>query len=145
MNKKPKFRLFVVAFSFIMFIIEAYQTNKRKGFKMKKLIIALTVVLNVLTVACTSEKEARPEASADYATRYNETMKSIIASDSKYAEAMTSERVIQNNIKVFNELKNTLQASGCYNEKIEKAYFDKASVEEGWTPAEFAAMCMIAN
>lgn len=112
---------------------------------MKKLIVALTVVLNVLTVACTSEKSAAPEASADYATRYNETMKNIIASDSKHAEAMTSEQVMQNNVKVFNELKNTLQASGCYNEKIEKAYFDKTSIEEGYKPAEFAAMCMIAN
>lgn len=112
---------------------------------MKKLIIALTVVLNVLTVACTSEKAAAPKASADYATQYNETMKNIIASDSKHAEATTNEQVIQNNTKVFNELKNTLQASGCYNEKIEKAYFNKASIEQGYKPAEFTAMCMIAN
>lgn len=112
---------------------------------MKKLIIALTVALNVLLVACTSEKAAAPEASADYATRYNETMKSIIANDSSYAEAMTPQQVIENNIKVFNELKSTLQASGCYNEKIEKAYFNKPSIKQGYKPAEFAAMCMIAN
>ena len=112
---------------------------------MKKLIIALTVALNVLLTACISEKAASPEASADYATLYNETMKSIIASDSRYAETMTAQQVIQNNIKVFNELKNTLQASGCYNEKIEKAYFNNASIEQGYKPAEFAAMCLIAN
>lgn len=75
-----------------MFIIDLHQTNKRKALKMKKLIIALTVALNVLLVACTSEKGASPEASADYATLYNETMKNIIASDSKHAEAMTSEQ-----------------------------------------------------
>ena len=128
-----------------MCIIDLHQTNKRKAFKMKKLIIALTVVLNVLTVACTSEKEASPEASADYATLYNETMKSIIASDSKHAEAMTNEQVIQNNVKVFNELKSTLKASGCYDAAIEKAYFNNTHIEQGYKPAEFAAMCMIAN
>ena len=112
---------------------------------MKKLIIALTVALNVLLVACTSEKGASPEASADYATLYNETMKSIIASDSRFAEDMTSSEVIENNIKVFNDLKNTLQASGCYNEKIEKAYFNAEAIKLGYKPAEFTAMCMIAK
>lgn len=38
---------------------------------------------------------------------------------------------------MFNELKSTLQASGCYNEAIEKAYFNKSSIEQGYKPAEF--------
>ena len=114
---------------------------------MKKLLIIITVLLNTLVVACTNEQTAPvAQASAiDYAVVYNETMKKIIANDSNFAANMTSEQVIQNNAEVFAELKNTLQASGCYNDKIDSAYFNAESIKLGYKPAEFTAMCMIAK
>ena len=46
---------------------------------------------------------------------------------------------------VIHELQNTLKASGCYNDKIELAYFNAESIKLGYKPAEFTAMCMIAK
>ena len=114
---------------------------------MKKLLIIITVLLNTLLIACTNDQSASvaQESKIDYAASYNETMKNIIASDSNFAANMTSEQVIQNNAEVFAGLKNTLKASGCYNDKIEKAYFNAEAIKLGYKPAEFAAMCMIAN
>lgn len=114
---------------------------------MKNLLIIIAVLLNTLLVACTND-QAVPEvqeSAIDYATVYNDTMKNIVASDSNFAANMTSEQVIKNNVQVFAELKNTLEASGCYNDKIEAVYFNVESVKLGYKPAEFAAMCMIAK
>lgn len=114
---------------------------------MKNLLIIIAVLLNTLLVACTNDQAApvAQESAIDYAAVYNDTMKKIIASDSGFAADMTSEQVVKNNVQVFAELKNTLQASGCYNDKIESAYFNTESIELGYKPAEFAAMCMIAK
>ena len=114
---------------------------------MKNLLIIIAILLNTLLVACTNE-QAAPVAQVsaiDYAAVYNDTMKNIIASDSGFASNMTSDQVAQNNAEVFAELKNTLQASGCYNDKIEAVYFNAESIKLGYKPAEFAAMCMIAK
>lgn len=114
---------------------------------MKNLLVIIAVLLNTLLVACTNDQAAPATqvSTIDYAVAYNETMKKIISSDSNFAANMTSEQVTQNNAEVFAELKNTLQASGCYNDKIESAYFNTESIELGYKPAEFAAMCMIAK
>lgn len=114
---------------------------------MKNLVIIIVVLLNALLVACSNDQAApvAQESAIDYVAAYNETMKNIIANDSNFATNMTSEQVTQNNAEVFAELQNTLKASGCYNDKIEKAYFNADSVKLGYKPAEFAAMCMIAN
>ena len=114
---------------------------------MKKLIIIIAVLLNTLLVACTNDQAApvAQESAIDYAVAYNEAMKKIIASDSGFASNMTSEQVIQNNAEVFAELQDTLEASGCYNEKIESVYFNAESIKLGYKPAEFTAMCMIAK
>lgn len=110
---------------------------------MKNLLLVAVIILNTLLVACTNDNK---EASAvNHAAVYTETMTHIIASDSGYAEAMTDVQVVQNNMKVFNELKSTLQASGCYNEQIEKAYFNDDSIKLGYKPADFNAMCLIAK
>lgn len=114
---------------------------------MKNLVIIIAVILNTLVVACTNDQAASvaQNPAIDYAVVYNETMKNIIASDSNFADNMSSDQVIQNNAEVFAELKNTLKAAGCYNDKIEKAYFNAEAIKLGYKPAEFAAMCMIAN
>ena len=114
---------------------------------MKNLLIIIAILLNTLLVACTNEQAApvAQESVIDYAVVYNETMKKIIASDSGFASNMTNEQVVKNNVQVFAELKNTLQASGCYNDKIEAVYFNAESIKLGYKPAEFAAMCMIAK
>lgn len=114
---------------------------------MKNLLIIITALLNTLLVACTNDRAASvvQETAIDYAVVYNEKMKNIIASDSGYASNMTSEQVQKNNTEVFAELKNTLKASGCYNATIESAYFNAESIKLGYKPAEFAAICMIAN
>ena len=114
---------------------------------MKNLLIIIAVLLNTLLVACTNEQAAplAQESKIDYAVVYNETMKKIIASDSGFASNMTSDQVAQNNAEVFAELQNTLQASGCYNDKIEAVYFNTESIELGYKPSEFTAMCMIAK
>ena len=114
---------------------------------MKNLLIIIVILLNTLLVACTNE-QAAPVAQVpaiDYAVVYNETMKKIIANDSGFANNMTSEQVTQNNAEVFAELQNTLKASGCYNDKIESAYFNAEAIKLGYKPAEFTAMCMIAK
>lgn len=112
---------------------------------MKNLLIIIAVLLNTLLVACTNDQAAPAvqESATDYAAVYNETMKNIIASDSGFATNMTSEQVNKNNVQVFAELQNTLKASGCYNDKIESAYFNAEAIKLGYKPAEFAAMCMI--
>lgn len=114
---------------------------------MKNLLIIIAVLLNTLLVACTNEQTApvAQVSAIDYAAVYNDTMKKIIASDSGFASNMTSDQVAQNNAEVFAELKNTLQASGCYNDKIEAVYFNSESIKLGYKPADFAAMCMIAK
>ena len=114
---------------------------------MKNLLIIIAVLLNTLLVACTNEQSAPvvQESKIDYAAVYSKTMKKIIASDSGFASNMTSDQVTQNNAEVFAELQNTLKASGCYNDKIESAYFNAESVKLGYKPADFAAMCMIAK
>ena len=114
---------------------------------MKNLLILITVILNTLLIACTNDQSAPAdrESTVDYAAVYNETMKNIIASESDHAANMTNDQVEKNNAKVFSELQNTLKASECYNDKIEKAYFNANSVRLGYKPAEFAAMCLIAN
>ena len=115
---------------------------------MKNLLIIIAVLLNALLVACTNEQTApvvHQGAAIDYAVVYNETMENIIASDSGYAANMTSDQVAQNNAEVFAELQNTLKVSGCYNDKIELAYFNSESIKMGYKPAEFTAMCMIAK
>ena len=114
---------------------------------MKSLLIIITVLLNILLVACTND-QATPvaqETTVDYGVVYNETIKKIVASDSDFSANMTSEQVSKNNVQVFAELQNTLKASGCYNDKIESAYFNTNSIKLGYKPAEFAAMCMIAK
>ena len=50
-----------------------------------------------------------------------------------------------NETEIHTELQNTLKASGCYNDKIELAYFNAESIKLGYKPAEFTAMCMIAK
>ena len=114
---------------------------------MKKLLIIIAVLLNTLLVACSNDQAVpvAQEAAIDYSASYNESMKKIIANDSNFAANMTSEQVQKNNAEVFAELQNTLKASGCYNEKIEKAYFNVEAIKLGYKPAEFAAMCMIAK
>jgi phage replication-related protein YjqB (UPF0714/DUF867 family) len=114
---------------------------------MKNLLIIIVILLNTLLVACTNEQAApvAQESVIDYAVVYNDTMKKIIASDSGFASNMTSEQVVKNNAEVFAELQNTLKASGCYNDKIESAYFNDESIKLGYKPAEFTAMCMIAK
>ena len=114
---------------------------------MRNLVIILAVILNTLFVACTNDQAASvaQNSTIDHAASYNEAMKKIIASDSNFAANMTSEQVIQNNIKVFAELRNTLKAAGCYSVKIEAAYFNADFVKLGYKPAEFKSMCMIAN
>ena len=113
---------------------------------MKNLLIVIAVILNTLLVACTNDQaSAAQESAIDHAAVYNEAMKNIIANDSNFADNMTIEQVEKNNAEVFSELQNTLKASGCYNDKIEKAYFNADSVKLGYKPAEFTAMCMIAN
>ena len=114
---------------------------------MKKLLIIIAVLLNTLLVACSNDQAASvaQEAAIDYSASYNESMKKIIANDSNFAANMTSEQVQKNNAEVFAELQNTLKASGCYNDRIEKAYFNAEAVKLGYKPAEFAAMCMIAK
>ena len=114
---------------------------------MKNLLIIIAVLLNTLLVACTNEQTAPvvQESAIDYAVVYNDTMKNIIASDSNFAANMTNDQVAQNNAEVFAELKNTLKASGCYNDKIESVYFNDESIKLGYKPAEFTAMCMIAK
>ena len=114
---------------------------------MKNLLIIIVILLNTLLVACTNEQAApvAQESVIDYAVVYNDTMKKIIASDSGFASNMTSDQVVKNNAEVFAELQNTLKASGCYNDKIESVYFNAESIELGYKPAEFAAMCMIAK
>ena len=114
---------------------------------MKNLFIIIAVILNALLVACTNEQTTpvAQESAIDYAAVYNDTMKKIISSDSGFASNMTSDQVTQNNVEVFAELQNTLQASGCYNDKIESVYFNAESVKLGYKPAEFTAMCMIAK
>ena len=114
---------------------------------MKNLLIIIAVLLNTLLVACTNEQAApvAQESVIDYAVVYNDTMENIIASDSGFASNMTNEQVVKNNVQVFAELQNTLKASGCYNDKIESAYFNTESIELGYKPAEFTAMCMIAK
>lgn len=114
---------------------------------MKKLLIIIAVLLSTLLVACSNDQAAPvvQESAIDYSVFYNETMKKIIANDSNFAANMTSEQVIKNNVQVFAELKNTLEASGCYNDKIEAVYFNVEAIKLGYKPAEFAAMCMIAK
>ena len=114
---------------------------------MKNLLVIIAILLNTLLVACTNEQAAplAQESKIDYAVVYNETMEKIIASDSGFAANMTSDQVNQNNVQVFVELQNTLKASGCYNDKIESAYFNTESIKLGYKPAEFTAMCMIAK
>ena len=115
---------------------------------MKNLLIIIAILLNALLVACTNDQVApvvHQGAAIDYAVAYNEMMKKIIASDSGFAANMTSDQVVKNNAEVFAELQNTLQASGCYNDKIESAYFNAEAIKLGYKPAEFAAMCMIAK
>lgn len=114
---------------------------------MKNLLIIIAVLLNTLLVACTNEQTALvvQESAIDYAVVYNDTMKKIIASDSGFAANMTSEQVVKNNVQVFAELQDTLQASGCYNDKIEAVYFNAEAVKLGYKPADFVAMCMIAK
>ena len=114
---------------------------------MKNLLIIIAVLLNTLLVACTNDQVApvAQESAVDYAVGYNDTMKKIIASDSGFASNMTSDQVAQNNAEVFAELQNTLKASGCYNDKIESAYFNDESIKLGYKPAEFSAMCVIAK
>ena len=111
---------------------------------MKSLLIIVAVVLNTLLVACTNDQApAAQNTTVDYAAVYNAAMKNIIANDSNFASNMTGEQVEKNNTEVFAELQSTLKASGCYNEKIEKAYFNAEAVKLGSKPAEYAAMCMI--
>ena len=113
---------------------------------MKNLVIIITVILNTLLVACSNDQaSAAQDVAVDHAVDYNEALKNIIATDSNFANEMTDEQVQKNNTEVFAELQNTLKASGCYNDKIEKAYFNAESIKLGYKPAEFAAMCMIAN
>ena len=114
---------------------------------MKNLLIIIAVLLNTLLVACTNEQTAPvvQESKIDYAAVYNDTMKNIIVSDSNFAATMTNDQVVKNNAEVFAELQNTLKASGCYNDKIELAYFNAESIKLGYKPAEFTAMCMIAK
>ena len=125
---------------------EKLKTKYRKK-KKKNLLIIIAVLLNALLVACTNDQAApvAQESAIDYAAVYNETMKNIIANDSNFATSMTNDQVIENNAEVFAELQNTLKASGCYNEQIEVAYFNAEAIKLGYKPAEFAAMCMIAN
>lgn len=114
---------------------------------MKKLLIIIAVLLNALLVACSNDQAAPvvQESANDYAAAYNETMKNIIANDSNFADNMTSDQVTENNAEVFAELQNTLKASGCYNDKIEAAYFNAEVITLGYKPAEFTAMCMISK
>ena len=114
---------------------------------MKNLLIIIAVILNTLLVACTNDQSASvaQNSTIDYAVVYNEAMKNIIANDSNFASNMTNDQVIKNNAEVFAELQNTLKASGCYNDKIEKAYFNADYIQLGYKPAEFVAMCMIAK
>ena len=114
---------------------------------MKNLLIIIAVILNTLLVACTNDQSASvaQNSTIDYAVVYNEAMKNIIANDSNFASNMTNDQVIKNNAEVFAELQNTLKASGCYNDKIEKAYFNADYIKLGYKPAEFVAMCMIAK
>lgn len=114
---------------------------------MKNLLIIIVILLNALLVACTNEQAApvAQESAIDYAAVYNDMMKNIIASDSNFASNMTNDQVVKNNAEVFAELQNTLKVSGCYNDKIESAYFNAEAVKLGYKPAEFAAMCMIAK
>ena len=114
---------------------------------MKNLLVVIAILLNTLLVACANDQTApvAQVSAIDYAAVYNDTMKNIIASDSGFASNMTNEQVVKNNVQVFAELKNTLQASGCYNDKIESTYFSDESIKLGYKPAEFTAMCMIAK
>ena len=113
---------------------------------MKNLLIIIAVILNTLSVACTNDQASAAQNPAiDYSVVYNEAMKNIIATDSNFAKEMTDEQVQKNNTEVFAELQNTLKVAGCYNDQIEVAYFNADSVNLGYKPAEFAAMCMIVN
>ncbi len=129
--------------------MSTYRSNKALNFKgevMKNLVIIIAVILNTLSVACTNDQASAAQNPAiDYSVVYNEAMKNIIATDSNFAANMTSEQVEKNNAEVFSELQNTLKASGCYNDKIEKAYFNAEAIKLGYKPAEFTAMCMIVN
>ena len=129
-----------------MFIPSEKLEAKCRKCTMKNLLIIIAVILNTLLVACTNDQASAAQNPAiDYSAVYNEAVKSIIATDSNFADNMTIEQVTKNNAEVFAELQSTLKASGCYNDKIEKAYFNADSVNLGYKPAEFAAMCMIAN
>ena len=129
--------------------MNTYQSNKLyfKGGIMKNLLVIVAVVLSSLLVACTNDQnpEVAQNTTIDYSAVYNAAMKNIIANESSFAANMASDQVEKNNIEVFAELQSTLKASGCYNEKIEKAYFNAEAVKLGYKPAEYAAMCMIAK
>ena len=133
--------------SYYMFIPSEKLKTKCRKCTMKNLLIIIAVILNTLLVACTNDQNASAaqNPAIDYSTVYNETMKNIIAIDSNFADGMTIEQVQKNNTEVFAELQSTLKASGCYNDKIESAYFNAEAVNLGYKPAEFTAMCMIAN
>lgn len=114
---------------------------------MKKLVILTVIVLNTLLVACSNDGNTTKETAVavDHHEVYNQAMAEIIASDSAYATNMTTEQVADNNSKVFAKLKNTLVEAGCYNATIEKAYFNQNSIDLGYKPADFNAMCLIAK
>ena len=113
---------------------------------MKKLVILAIIVLNTLLVACSNNEKTTSVVSAiNHEAIYTQAMVEIIASDSAYATNMTSEQVADNNSKVFVKLKNTLVEAGCYNATIEKAYFNQNSIDLGYKPADFNAMCLIAK
>ena len=114
--------------------------------EMKKLVILAIIVLNTLLVACSNNEKTTSVASEmNHEAMYVQAMSEIIASDSAYAENMTDKQVADNNDKVFAKLKNTLVEAGCYSTTIEKAYFNQNSVDLGYKPADFNAMCLIAN
>ena len=136
----------ILKHGYYMFIPSEKLETKCRKCTMKNLLIIIAVILNTLLVACTNDQASAAQNPAiDYSAVYNEAVKSIIATDSNFADNMTIEQVTKNNAEVFAELQSTLKASGCYNDKIEKAYFNADSVNLGYKPAEFAAMCMIAN
>ena len=139
--------MYVVLVKNLCIMREVQTKYLKREMEMKKLVILAIIVLNTLLVACSVNDSSKNEAvkPVNHSEVYSQAMTEIIASDSAYAENMTGEQVAYNNIKTFAKLKNTLVEAGCYNAAIEKAYFNQNSIELGYKPADFNAMCLIAN
>ena len=138
--------MYVVLVKNLCIMREVQTKYLKREMEMKKLVILAIIVLNTLLVACSNNEKTTSVASeTNHEAMYVQAMSEIIASDSAYASNMTSEQVADNNSKAFAKLKNTLVETGCYNAAIEKAYFNQNSIELGYKPADFNAMCLIAN